>query len=394
MTSKRPNENAETSKINDRQTELLNIAVRDFVETRFNGDGPGFYQRFKKNVPLFGDFLSFLKTKSGYKNILPIASELGKKNNNSLFAGEIHRVTFALENLKKEVSERFVLEYDFSSLSNAREKSADLKRHIERMNVGELTELIASPTARFELLEGVLRKNPEFYRKDWQAYLDALQSETGFDEQDRQRLAKHLENVDWISSIENAKTAFKTGTVSQDEIRTIISLITSPKSKRALLRAVLPKVSLGELIRMKIVGRTEAEKRIEELIISQWEKGESEISVSLIRDANDRAKKSGGKNARSVRNRIIKDIVGSLDPNAVFVSTSGLSDEVVDVVLKKSDVSRIIEEKISAGMEELKNALGVEKTLETDKDGSSAVSFAKKIVSEFSGNDIESKNIT
>lgn len=403
---------------------MLDAAVRDFVETRFNDDGQSFYERFNANVPLLGDFVAFLKTKPGYKHILLAIGEIGKKggdalyqvlktpkgsgnlkgnflvlresvekNDNSLFASEIRRVAFSLENLRKEASERFALEYDFSSLPNAREKSGDLERRMGRMSVRELSELVASPVARFELLEGVLRKNPEFYRKDWQAYLDALQSETGLSEKDRARLTKHLENADWISNVENAKNAFRTGNVSQDEIRTIIGLIASPKAKRALLRAVMPKISLGELVRMKIIGKSEAESHVENFVRDSWEKRSSEVSASLIRDAEMRAADSKEENAAAARDRILKDIVRSLDPNAVFVQTGELSDEAVDVALKKSNVAALLEEKVAAGMEELKNALDPEKSLEADRNGSFAVAFANKIVSEFSGHENETKNI-
>lgn len=338
------------------------------------------------------DFIAFLKARPGYKNVL---SSLGKaeKNDNSLFAAEIRRVAFALENLKKEAGERFALEYDFSSLANAREKSADLQRRIGRMNVRELSELVASPGERFELLEGILRKNPEFYRKDWQAYLDALQIESGFNEQDRARLAKHLENADWISNVENAKNAFRTATVSQDEIRTIIGLIATPEAKRALLRAIVPKISLSELLRMKIVGKTEAEAYVEDFVRTSWENRSSEVSASMMRDAEARAAETGSKDPKAERDRILKEIVSSLDPSAVFVRTGELSDEAVDVALKKSNVAAILEEKVSAGLEELKNVLDPAKSLETDRNGSSASSFAKKIAAEFSGNDDAKKNV-
>ena len=42
------------------------------------------------------------------------------------------------------------------------------------------------------------------------------------------------------------------GVVSEDEIRTILGLIRTPEAKRALVKALLPKIAISELVRMKI----------------------------------------------------------------------------------------------------------------------------------------------
>lgn len=59
----------------------------------------------------------------------------------------------------------------------------------------------------------------------------------------------------------------------------------------------------------------------------------------------------------------------------------------MDRLLERSDIAKILERKVSEGMEELKNILDVEKDLKPDAHGRLSVSFARKIAEEFTGNE-------
>lgn len=90
----------------------------------------------------------------------------------------------------------------------------------------------------------------------------------------------------------------------------------------------------------------------------------------------------------------LRDVVSEFDLNLAYVDTSGLADSDLDTLLEKSELPKILEEKVTEGMEELRNILDPEKDLEADDHGRVGVSFAKKIVEEFSGNDNAEKDIT
>ena len=131
----RPGPTPQTDKI------LLDQAVRGFVENGFETAGGEFYQKFLDNRPLEKDFLSYLKTKEGFKSILPE----GKGFPNSLFAAEIRKAAFSLSNLRKAAKEAFALEYDVPA-----DKQADLERRITELRPTELKELVGSAKERAE----------------------------------------------------------------------------------------------------------------------------------------------------------------------------------------------------------------------------------------------------
>lgn len=89
----------------------------------------------------------------------------------------------------------------------------------------------------------------------------------------------------------------------------------------------------------------------------------------------------------------LREIAEDFDFRLAYVPTAGLSEDGLDKLLDRSDLPKILERKVAEGMEELKNILDVEKDLKPDVNGSLAVSFAKKIAEEFTGNEKAERNI-
>ena len=182
------------------------------------------------------------------------------------------------------------------------------------------------------------------------------------------------------------------GVVSEDEIRTILGLIRTPEAKRALVKALLPKIAISELVRMKIFGLTEArEAVVKKIMESEAADGFSKLLVKDAGKGLPSTLSDDEKRAEIVKK--VRSFVEEFDLAHFYVDTLQIGNGDLDIILEKSDLPRILEEKVSQGMEELKRALDPEKDLDADEDGNVAISFAEKIAREFSGNDEAGKNI-
>ena len=118
------------------------------------------------------------------------------------------------------------------------------------------------------------------------------------------------------------------------------------------------------------------------------------FSKLLVKDAGNGLPSTLSDNQK--RAEIVKKVrsfVEEFDLAHFYVDTLKIEDHDLDIVLEKSDLPKILEEKVSQGMEELKRALDPEKDLDADEDGNVAISFAEKIARDFSGNDEAKKNI-
>lgn len=247
MTFNKNSRNSAESPVKDDRAEkrLIDSAVREYVEKRFEKDGKAFLEEFSNGAPLSEDFKKFLKTREGYKSL-----STQDKFSNSLFTGDIRKVAYHLENLQKTVRTAIFLEYDLGNQANASGivPMQAFENLIGKLKLEELSQLAKSAKERAEFVRMTTKEKPGKYRKGWTTYLNTLQNETGFNDSERTLLENHLKNVRNFEDVETAKLAFRSGSVSQDEIRTILGFIRTPEAKRAIVKAFLPQVSLGDLV--------------------------------------------------------------------------------------------------------------------------------------------------
>jgi len=111
------------------------------------------------------------------------------------------------------------------------------------------------------MVTAAIRKPAKNYLNSVPNYLKKLRETKGIlTERDIAVIQSH-----YSDDLEAVKAAFKGGVVSQDEIRTIVGLLTDDETKLALMKGFLPSVSLGELVSAKIVTR----KKAQELLIEK-----------------------------------------------------------------------------------------------------------------------------
>lgn len=123
---------------------LIDQAVRGFVENGFETAGNAFYQKFLDGRALEKDFFEYLKTKEGMKSVLPDR----EKFPNSIFAAEIRKAAFSLENLRKAAREKFAFEYDVPA-----DKAAELEKRVFELRPSELRELVNSAKERADIVQ-------------------------------------------------------------------------------------------------------------------------------------------------------------------------------------------------------------------------------------------------
>lgn len=99
-------------------------------------------------------------------------------------------------------------------------------------------------------------------------------------------MERHLKDVRKFEDVETVKRAFKSGNVSQDEIRTILGFIRTPEAKRAIVKAFLPQVSLADLVRMRIFTRDQAEEALYRNLLAK-ESLPNSLSSAIVKAAKD-----------------------------------------------------------------------------------------------------------
>lgn len=274
-------ENAE-SQNRDAKAEkrLLDIAVREYVERRFKTDGKAFFKEFANGEAQNDRFKAFLRKREGYKTLAE-----KKKYSNELFSGDVNRVAFHLDELEKAVRNAVSLEFELTDGLNSKKvkPAEEFEERIKKLSLTELESLAKSPQDRADFIGIVTKESPNKYRKGWAQYLSALQEKLKFGDSERVLLENHIKNVRNFDDVEHAKKAFKSGSVSEDEIRTVLGFIRTPEAKRAIVKAFLPQISIAELVRMKIFTRHEAENALYENLLKNGTSANS-LSYGIINE--------------------------------------------------------------------------------------------------------------
>lgn len=97
---------------------------------------------------------------------------------------------------------------------------------------------------------------------------------------------------------------------------------------------------------MKIVGRNEAVEAVAKKILATV--STSAFSKHLVKDAENAInnKTPASKRAKAVEKKILS-FAQEFDLRDYFVKTSGIGDNDLDVVLEKSELPKILEQKVS-----------------------------------------------
>ena len=214
---------------------LLDKAIREFVQLRFEEGKLGFFNQYFKGGQrshVLKKFSDFVNSKDGYRTLA------NAHLNEDVFDHEVRRVGYSMSAAIDSVMVAVKSEFEFGNETKDRHKN--VRDHLSGLALSELVKIAQSPKEREKAVTVAIRMPAKGYRNDIPNYLKKLRETRGvLTERDIAVIQDHYSN-----DLEAVKTAFKGGIVSQDEIRTIVGLLTDDETKLALFRGFLPSISL------------------------------------------------------------------------------------------------------------------------------------------------------
>lgn len=214
---------------------LLDKAIREFVELRFEEGRLGFFNQYfkggQRNLVL-KKFSDFVNSKDGYRTLANV------QVNSDVFDHEVRKIGYSMNTAIDSIMSAMDSEFEFGD--DTKDKHKKIREFLLGLSRTELVKIAQSPKERERIVTSAIRDRAKNYRNTVPNYLKKLREIKGIlTERDISVIENH-----YSGDLEAVKTAFRGGIVSQDEIRTIVGLLTNDETKLALMKGFLPSVSL------------------------------------------------------------------------------------------------------------------------------------------------------
>lgn len=352
---------------------LIDRAIQEFVAERFEEGRLGFFTEYFKDrgardtiLKRFGDFLN---SKEGYRTIA------NAHVNADAFDHEVRKTGYAMSTAIDASMSAVSAEFDFGRDSGKRRQQ--IRAHLASLRKEELAKVAASPKEREKAVANATKLKPANYRNNVSNYLKRMK-EIGprFTDEEIRRIEEHYSH-----DLEDVKAAFRGGIVSQDEIRTIVGLMTNDETKRLLLKAFLPSVSLGELVSAKIIDR----KKAHEYLLAKIQKDAEKTGEDRNSMAQALVRPDGKSRAVGVEKWKLSEIVKTFDLDSVYVDTSDIDERHLEGAVLKTRLPKIIEERVAQGFREIEGVLATDFEISESRGAKNYKTVADKIVESFSG---------
>ncbi|NDK19480.1 hypothetical protein GW819_01425 [Candidatus Gracilibacteria bacterium] len=339
-------EQVNTQKPKKTDESMTTRAIRDFIEHKLLGDdgGKNFNEiTSNKGNGLSEDFLKFLAKKPEFDEQSNEQIESFKSVKNVQFLRETLRIGVGFET-KQEALKKIIFD-EYEGLDNAMKK--DFDNRVDTMSLANLTYYLRNSSERHKFVKLTLPNTP-LKKKDFLAFLDSLEIDgTKLTEEQKHSFLfiQGLNHVD-EKDIENLLLLFPENNLEQ---------------KQLLIRAFLPTVSLGDLVRMRIITESEARRVVKEKLDTK----------GVFKDIEN-------------IDTEIEAFIERVDLDEVIIPTKLFPEEVVNKILSTEGVKKIKQE-LNELFDELKQDVRDEFGLTSDKEGKYLPSLIKKIQKEIIG---------